>query len=142
MKSQMDIDPIDAFLNGKTKVLLATCFQNERPLQGLAGRVDWKFGGEISNYLRKGVISGQEGECTYIPLRKNGQLYNLILLGCGLATIPGSRTDRMNVDVKGLKNNLKSLKLSPIAISRSDCDTNLIEILSKELKGSDLWIVQ
>ena len=56
-----DTSPLDG--------LVATFHANERPLQGLAGWLDWRFQGAISSYLRAGALTGREGEYAYTPMR-------------------------------------------------------------------------
>src|SRR3989344_1576091 len=72
-----------ALTSGELKGLVAVCFENERPLQGLAGLLDWRFQGALSEYLRAGIITGKVGECVYLPITKNNRNYHLLLIGGG-----------------------------------------------------------
>src|SRR5436190_1879228 len=42
-------------------------FEDERPLQGLAGLVDWRIGGGLSALLRAGFCTGATGEAVLLP---------------------------------------------------------------------------
>lgn len=104
----------EAFMDHQIDALVATINENERPLLGLAGLLDWRFHGAISSCLRAGAITGKVGECVYFPISRNGQLYKLILLGVG------SHSTVTTEALKPLQKNLASLKLKSVGVSRKD----------------------
>jgi hypothetical protein len=58
-------------------------FEDERPLQGLAGFVDWRTGGLLSGLLRRGFCSGRSGEAVLLPGGRNLPARRWVLLGLG-----------------------------------------------------------
>lgn len=126
--------------------IVATIYQNERPLSGLAGLLDWRFHGAISQYLRSGAISGKYGECVYLPLTRNGHVYHLLLIGAGMAGKPGERGPLPSESLRSLKKNLISLRLNKIALSKSDFESattqGTFHQLLGHLKGLSLWTIQ
>ncbi|MGK5087544.1 hypothetical protein WDW86_08295 [Bdellovibrionota bacterium FG-2] len=131
----IELDPITALENHAIDGLVATLYQNERPLFGLAGLLDWRFHGALSSYLRAGAMSGREGECIYIPFEKHGQVTHLIFLGCGSTKSSGTRSVPSPASLEILRKNLVSLALPKIGISKADFG-NPSEPL---LKGVPLW---
>jgi hypothetical protein len=59
------------------------CFEDERPLQGLAGLVDWRMGGHLSALIRTGLCTGSMGEQVLLPGRRTLPMERLVLLGLG-----------------------------------------------------------
>jgi hypothetical protein len=104
--------------------LAVTFYENERPLRGLVGLLDWRFHGAISDYVRAGAVSGKSGECVYLPIRSAGghgeKVYHLILVGAGSASEPGARRKLSSEALQQLKKNLASLKLKKIGVSKQD----------------------
>lgn len=109
-----------ALFQGQVSGLLATCYENERPLLGLAGLLDWRFMGEISYHLRQGSLSGKEGELTYFPLKKGGKLFHIFLLGCGPNSVPGSRQPPGVRSFSKALEAIRKSRIEPIAISLDD----------------------
>lgn len=130
-----ELDPEKALfhdLNG----IAVTFYENERPLRGLVGLLDWRFHGAISNHLRSGAVSGRAGECVYLPIHSSGgKIYHLILLGGGNAGEPGARKKVSGEALQALKKNISSLKLEKIGISRQDFGGALPD-------GIEKWPVQ
>jgi hypothetical protein len=124
----------DTLIDQEVDALVATVSENERPLLGLAGLLDWRFQGAISACLRAGAITGKVGECVYFPVSKNGRLYKIILLGVGshLTVTPEA--------LKPLQKNLSSLKLNSVGVSRKDFGNPPEELFTKHLKGISLRV--
>lgn len=100
--------------------MVATFHENERPLQGLAGLLDWRFHGKVSAFLRTGVLRGRPGECAYVPLSRGDGIFHLLLIGAGSSRHPGDRQKPDATVLEALRANLKTLKLERVGISRSD----------------------
>ncbi len=122
----------------KLEGVIATYYENERPLQGLAGLLDWRFQGLISSYVRNGFMTGKLGEFTYVPAQKNNRLYHLFFIGCGSGEKSIKKQPPYEV-FQPLKKNLAQLKLTKVGISKSDFGNAPI---TKNLSGVPLWIVQ
>lgn len=58
-------------------------FEDERPLKGLAGYIDWRSCGMLSRLLRSGWCSGRAGEAVLMPVREGLPVRRLVLLGLG-----------------------------------------------------------
>lgn len=85
-----------AFFEGECRVLVATIHEDERPLQGLAGLLDWRLRGAISQFVRRGVVTGKTGEVVYLPWQLAGRaeserLRHVLLLGVGFLPENGRR---------------------------------------------------
>lgn len=100
--------------------MVATYHVNERPLQGVVGLLDWRFQGAISNFLKSGALTGQEGECAYLPIRRGERLFHILLLGSGSSKKPGARTRPSSRVLKVLRENLENLKIRELGLSLSD----------------------
>jgi len=64
-------------------LVVLPCFEDERPLQGLAGLIDWRLSGELSSLLREGFCTGVAGEALMLPGRRTLPMKRLVLLGLG-----------------------------------------------------------
>ena len=128
-------------VSGQVEALIARIFENERPLQGVVGHLDWRFRGQITSHLRKGSITGQEGECIYIPMRHHEKTYRLILLGCGRNISPGFRQPPPAFSLGGVSKNLKGLGLRRIGLSGEDFGGMTQHTIPNQLGGFELWIL-
>jgi Cytosol aminopeptidase family, N-terminal domain len=63
--------------------------EDERPLRGDAGLVDWRLCGLISDQLRSGYVSGQLGEAALLPGSRPLSPVRLLLVGTGSAPARG-----------------------------------------------------
>lgn len=132
----------EALFEGKLQGLVVTCFENERPLRGLAGLLDWRFQGAISQCLKVGAVTGRAGEVVYMPMTRIGKTYHLILVGGG--EIPSEAQDRSKIpaeSLKALQKNLSSLKLGRLGVSRADFGGVDEAFFGKNLKGISLEVV-
>jgi hypothetical protein len=57
--------------------------EDERPLRGDAGLVDWRLCGLISEQLRSGYVSGALGEAALLPGARPLQPARILLVGAG-----------------------------------------------------------
>jgi len=64
-------------------------FEDERPLSGAIGLIDWRLSGFVSRLILRGRISGRAGESVLVPARPRLSFEKLFLLGLG----PRSRFD-------------------------------------------------
>lgn len=140
MKS-LDTNADRALFNGSLRVFTACFYENERPLQGVAGLLDWRFQGAISHHLKSGVMGGKEGECVYIPLVHGDQKYHFILIGGGNLHPRKHRGELPPESWKTLRKNLLSLNLPEVGISKSDFGNMPIHELKKHLEGVSLCLV-
>ena len=109
-----------SLFQGEVDGFIVSFYENERPLQGLSGWMDWQFHGEISRYLKKGVLTGKAGECGYLPLQKNSRVYHLLLVGAGTSSAPGKRASLTQTSLKALEKNLEKFGDKTLGVSRAD----------------------
>jgi len=65
--------------------------EDERPLRGDAGRIDWRLCGLISEHLRSGYVTGQLGEAVLLPGDRPLSPARILLVGAGSAAARGGR---------------------------------------------------
>ena len=67
----------------KTETLCLPLFVDERPLRGVAGLIDWRLCGRISELLVNGKLRGDVGEAVLMPARPRLTPERLLWLGAG-----------------------------------------------------------
>lgn len=84
MKPQQLTAGLDA-LDALTGVESLCCFvtEDERPLSGAAGFLDWRLCGELSRILRSGFFAGGPGERLLLPSAGRVPARRLFLVGLG-----------------------------------------------------------
>jgi hypothetical protein len=125
-----------ALFDGRVQGLVTVITPTERPLQGLAGLLDWRFQGAISRFLETGFLTGRTGEFAYLPIERGGSVYHLLLVGAD------TRSAISQDAVKTLKKNLSTLKLSRLGISRDDWNGAPDEFFTKNLKGTGVCLLR
>lgn len=70
---------------GRTRVDLGLIplFSDQRPLQGLAGLIDWRSSGRLSSLARAGLCTGELGEQVLMPGDRRWPVDRLVLVGLG-----------------------------------------------------------
>lgn len=68
------------------ELAVVTFFENDRPLRGEAGRVDWRLCGMLSDLLGRGALRGAAGEAALIPSFGHLRAPRVLVLGLGSAT--------------------------------------------------------
>ena len=64
-------------------LLMATLFRDERPPRGVAGLVDWRAAGHVSQLIRRDFFSGRLGEALLLPGRPGLPFDKIVLFGGG-----------------------------------------------------------
>lgn len=64
-------------------ILALTFFEDERPLRGHAGMVDWRMNGELSRMIVNGSVSGREGEPLLMSTDSRIPSPRILLFGLG-----------------------------------------------------------
>lgn len=70
----------------KTEAIALPFFEDERPLRGALGLVDWRLCGQISRLLVRGRARGALAETVLIPTRPRLAFEKLFLFGAGTST--------------------------------------------------------
>jgi hypothetical protein len=68
--------------------------EDERPLKGLAGYVDWRMCGALSRVLRNGFFTGMQDDCLLLPTEGRLAMGRVFAVGCG-------RTQRYTAEALG-----------------------------------------
>jgi hypothetical protein len=66
-----------------SEAILAPFFNDERPLRGVLGLIDWRLCGFVSRMILQGVVRGERGESVLVPLRPRMRMDKLFLVGLG-----------------------------------------------------------
>lgn len=81
-----------------TEVLLGTLTEDERPPHGVAGLVDWRLAGRVSELLRSGYATGALGEVLLVPGKPKLPFDKLVFFGCGPRASFGEKTFRRVIE--------------------------------------------
>jgi hypothetical protein len=65
------------------EVIACSVFQDERPLRGLAGLLDWRLAGRLSAIAKTDFLTGAEGEVVLVPGRPHLRFEKVLVLGVG-----------------------------------------------------------
>ncbi|MBN4054119.1 hypothetical protein JYT87_00250 [Nitrospira defluvii] len=76
----------DKLTHLQTNLLVVSCFEDIRPLQGLASEIDWIYGGILSRVLMEKRFSGEQGEMLLLASEGKLQIPKIILVGLGIST--------------------------------------------------------
>lgn len=76
----LSTDEIDA---QECDILVTGFFQDERPLKGSSGWIDWRLNGMLSHYLIEKKLTGDWKETTLIPSQGRVVARMILLLGLG-----------------------------------------------------------
>ena len=132
----LDLAAEQALFRGEIDGLAIACCTNERPLAGLAGLIDWRLHGMISENVRSGLLTGRAGECVYVPVTKFGRTLHLLFLGAGASETPGARKSMPRESLKAFQSNFKSLKLKRFGLSLADFGEEAITFITADIQES------
>jgi hypothetical protein len=131
-KEEVDVQECDVLVTG--------FFQDERPLQGSSGWIDWRFNGMLSHFLTEKRLTGDWKETTLIP--SQGRMDPKLLLLIGLGSAKDYSFLRIRELSPYLLETLKKLNLSSICLSfpyeeryNVDCG-KLVEVLLEGIADS------
>jgi len=96
-------------------VLVTGIFQDERPLKGSSGWIDWRLNGILSHFLIEKRLTGDWKETTLIP--SNARLTSPMILLIGLGKVRDYSYLRLRECSPHLLETLKNLKASKICLS-------------------------
>ena len=130
------LDP--ALLEHPFSGALLICFEDDRPLRGLIGDLDWRFNGHFTALMKQQVLTGEEGETLYAPLRWNDQTLHFVILGGGLPDSPAKRSAAASRLFEKAIHKMEELGLSSLIASCKDWNIPQEHPAAKE-RG--LWLV-
>jgi Cytosol aminopeptidase family, N-terminal domain len=69
----------------EANVELCACgiWNDERPMRGLAGLLDWRLGGRLSALLKSGFLAGEIGESLLVPGKPQVTFEKVLIVGLG-----------------------------------------------------------
>ncbi len=97
------------------ELLVTGFFQDERPLKGTSGLIDWRLNGTISELVKEGRISGEWQETTLIP--SQGRVIPPLILFLGLGKIRDYSTLRLRDLFPRFFDTLRNLRSSKVCLS-------------------------
>jgi Cytosol aminopeptidase family, N-terminal domain len=97
------------------ELLVTGFFEDERPLKGTTGLIDWRLNGTISHFVKQGRMTGEWRETTLIPSR--GRVIPPLILFLGLGKVRDYSTLRLRDLFPGLFDTLRNLKSSKVCLS-------------------------
>lgn len=65
------------------ELLACGLFEDERPLRGMAGLLDWRLAARITRHIEGGALTGELGEIVLLPGRPRVPFEKIILFGLG-----------------------------------------------------------
>src|SRR5690606_5468679 len=102
-------DPLDENRRIPVDVGILPWFEDERPLQGLGGFMDWRSNGWLSELVRSGWCSGTVGESVLLPWRFAVPVRRLVLVGLGkLSQIDAETVSSLAAKTVTIANRMKA----------------------------------
>lgn len=65
------------------EALVAPVHEDERPLRGATGLVDWRLSGRLSQLVVRGRLTGRDGERVLLPANGRLAFEKIVLVGAG-----------------------------------------------------------
>jgi hypothetical protein len=92
------VDPDLRSLDASGMELLAcTVWEDQRPMRGVAGLLDWRLAGTLSKLARKGFLAGTLGEVLFVPGRPSLCFEKVLVFGLGARSAFGESSFRQVV---------------------------------------------
>ncbi len=132
-----EIEQLDA-LDPDVDLLLALP-EDERPLTGLAGLLDWRMGGELSRCLQSGLCTGASGEQVLLSTRGRVAPRRLFVFGVGpqkkLKTVRADFAEAVRACFQQA-----GTRRAALLWPERDVHENLRSVLSQKLDCQELFI--
>lgn len=109
---ELQLEALDALSGVDTLCLFVG--EDERPLRGLAGLVDWRLCGGLSRLLLNGFFQGAAEDCVLMPSENRLPTFRIFVLGLG-RTQPASM-DRVRAALTRAAQTLNKAKVSSVAL--------------------------
>ncbi|MFQ5588428.1 MAG: M17 family peptidase N-terminal domain-containing protein [Nitrospiria bacterium] len=97
-----------------TEALVVTCFEDIRPLCGLAGEVDWFYHGVFSRLIQQSIFRGALGRAALIPTEGKLEINKTVLMGLGKSTAYGP--DQFDAAIQRIIETLSDLNIRAAAV--------------------------
>ena len=103
-----------------SRVLICSIYEDQRPLKGTAGVLDWRLRGFLSRFLKGGRINGKRNELVYIPFEHHGTMRHLLLVGLGPVHGDKDLGDKFSTELlTRVSSTVENMSFKRVAISRS-----------------------
>jgi hypothetical protein len=140
--NSLDLRPELALSQKKLSGMILLCFENERPLKGMLGYLDWRFNGYFSKLLKEQIITGKKNETVYVPLLWNDQTFPFLIVGAGPLQDHGHRPGFSKPLLESALQKMNELQLTQMGISALDWSLNASTLSSTPaLEDPNLWIL-
>lgn len=119
-------------------------FQNERPLQGPIGELDWWLSQAFSRAIRAGVLQGKLGERSYVPVRHGDKSLHFLVLGQGFRSETGRHVENSKHFVSEVVRFRKQFGFQKIGLFKADgVEPRAIESsVDATMEGEfDIWLL-
>lgn len=125
-------------------VLVCSIYEDQRPLKGTAGALDWRLRGFLSRFVKAGRIGGLRNELIYIPFRHHNSVRHLLLVGLGPSAgeATAKSTDFSGELLDRLSETISSLNFKRVAISQSSFPFLSESRVKKALSGVQVEFTQ
>ena len=132
------------------EVAVASFWQDERPMRGFAGLLDWRLAGRLSALLASGFVRGEPGEVLLVPGKPHLPFEKVLLVGLGLRADFDEATFRLSVTrmasaLEGLRVRRAVVELPGRGTAAIDAERAIIlalECLGKEPEHDAWWLVE
>ncbi len=147
---ELKIVPPDLRRLDETSAEIVACgvWEDRWPMRGLAGLLDWRLAGRLSELAKAGFLKGEHGEALLVPGRPRVPYEKVLLLGLGPRSGFGDGTCREAI--RRLLDALTGLKIRRAVVEiPGRCDGTLeparaAELVAELVMGSedqDAWWV-
>jgi len=99
----------------ESDLLLTGIFQDERPLRGSVGWIDWRLNGMLSRLLIENRLTGEWKERTLIP--SQGRIYSKLILVLGLGKVKEYSYLSLRGALPFIVETLRNLKTTHLCLS-------------------------
>lgn len=132
------------------EVAVGSLWQDERPMRGFAGLLDWRLCGRLSALLASGFLRGEPGEVLLVPGKPHVPFEKILLVGLGLRAsfdedVFRRGVQRMAGALEGLRVRRALVELpgrGTAAIDAERAITLTLESLGPEPEHDAWWLVE
>jgi hypothetical protein len=132
------------------EVAVGSLWQDERPMRGFAGLLDWRLCGRLSALLVSGFASGEGGEVLLVPGKPHVPFEKILLVGLGARASFDDDAFRRGVQrmasaLEGLRVRRAVVELPGRGVGAIDADraiTLTLECLGPQPEHDAWWLVE
>jgi hypothetical protein len=95
--------------DASAELCVCSIWDDERPIRGLAGLIDWRLGGRLSDLLKVGFLSGKRGEALLVPGKPQLPFEKVLVVGLGARAAFGE--DAFREGLRRLADTLTGLRV-------------------------------